>query len=148
MNQEPNLEELFSNYHPTLSDSDAFMQTLTRRLDAVQYVEHYQAAQAARYRRYVVIALLVGLVLGGVMLAVFLFVAPSAQIFTFRVQSDVLLLVKENSHFIAMLILSLLVSAALVVICLSLQEIGYYRDREQRLSAKENAARLHAKPDC
>ena len=97
MNQEPNLEELFSNYHPTLSDSDAFMQALSRRLDAVQYVERYQAAQAARYRRYIVIALLVGLVLGGVSLAVFLFLAPSAQFFTFRVQSDVLLLI--NSPF-------------------------------------------------
>ena len=116
MNQEPNLEELFSNYHPTLSDSDAFMQTLSRRLDAVQYVERYQAAQAARYRRYIVIALLVGLVLGGVSLAVILFLAPSAQFFTFRVQSDVLLLVQENSRLIAVLILSLLVSAALFFI--------------------------------
>ena len=46
MNPKPTLEELFSNYHPTLSDSDAFMQALSRRLDAVQYVERYQAAQA------------------------------------------------------------------------------------------------------
>ena len=82
MNQEPNLEELFSNYHPTLSDSDAFMQALSRRLDAVQYVERYQAAQAARYRRYIVIALLVGLVLGGVSLAVFLFLLADHRIET------------------------------------------------------------------
>ena len=97
MNQEPNLEELFSNYHPTLSDSDAFMQTLSRRLDAVQYVERYQAAQRAHYRRYVIIALLVGVVLGSVSLAVILFLAPSAQFFTFRVQSDVLLPVGQCS---------------------------------------------------
>ena len=148
MNQEPNLEELFSNYHPTLSDSDAFMQALSRRLDAVQYVERYQAAQAARYRRYIVIALLVGLVLGGVSLAVFLFLAPSAQFFTFRVQSDVLLLIKENSRLIAVLILSLLVSAALFFIFRSISEIGYFREREQRLSANTTAARLRAKPDC
>ena len=134
MNQEPNLEELFSNYHPTLSDSDAFMQTLSRRLDAVQYVERYQAAQRAHYRRYVIIALLVGLVLGGVSLAVILFLAPSAQFFTFRVQSDVLLLVRENSRLIAVLFLSLLVSAAIVLIIHSLQEIGYYRSRVQKLN--------------
>lgn len=148
MNQEPNLEELFSNYHPTLSDSDAFMQTLSRRLDAVQYVERYQAAQRAHYSRYVIVALLVGVVLGSVSLAVILFLAPSAQFFTFRVQSDVLLLVRENSRLIAVLILSLLVSAALVVIFRSIMEIGYFRDREQRLSANETAARLRAKPDC
>ena len=134
MNQEPNLEELFSNYHPTLSDSDAFMQTLSRRLEAMQYVERYQAAQRAHYRRYVIIALLVGLVLGSVSLAVILFLAPSAQFFTFRVQSDVLLLVRENSRLIAVLFLSLLVSAAIVLIIHSLQEIGYYRSRVQKLN--------------
>ena len=134
MNQEPNLEELFSNYHPTLSDSDAFMQTLSRRLDAVQYVEHYRAAQRAHYHRYVIIALLVGVVLGSVSLAVILFLAPSAQFFTFRVQSDVLLLVRENSRLIAVLFLSLLVSAAIVLIIHSLQEIGYYRSRVQKLN--------------
>ncbi len=148
MNKEPNLEELFSNYHPTLSDSDAFMQALSRRLEAVQYVERYQAAQAARYRRYVVIALLVGLALGGVMLGVILLLAPSAQFFTFSVQSEVLLLIQENSRLIALLILSLLFSAALFVIFRSILEIGYFRDREQRLSANETAARLRAKPDC
>ena len=148
MNQEPNLEELFSNYHPTLSDSDAFMQALSRRLDAVQYVERYQAAQAARYRRYIVIALLVGLVLGGVSLAVFLFLAPSAQFFTFRVQSDVLLLVQENSRLIALLILSLLVSAALFFIFRSISEISYFREREQRLSSTSSPARLRSTPDC
>ena len=89
-----------------------------------------------------------GLVLGGVSLAVILFLVPSAQFFTFRVQSDVLLLVKENSRLIALLILSLLVSAALFFIFRSISEIGYFRDREHRLSANTTAARLRAKPDC
>lgn len=148
MKQEPNLEELFSHYHPTLTDSDAFMRTLARRIDAVQQVERYQAAQRARYRRYILIALVVGFLLGGIALMVILTIYPTAQLFQFRMQSDVLLLVRENSRLIAVLILSMLVSAALVVILHSVLEIGEFRNREQRLSAKESAARLHAKPDC
>ena len=148
MKQEPNLEEFFSHYHPTLSDSDAFMRTLARRIDAVQQVERYQAEQRARYRRYILVALVVGFLLGGIALMVILTIYPTAQLFQFRMQSDVLLLVRENSRLIAVLILSMLVSAALVVILHSVLEIGEFRNREQRLSAKESAARLHAKPDC
>ena len=148
MKQEPNLEELFSRYHPTLSDSAAFMQALSRRIDAVQQVERYQAAQRARYRRYILVALVGGFLLGGIALMVILTIYPTAQLFQFRMQSDVLLLVRENSRLIAVLILSMLVSAALVVILHSMFEIGEFRDREQRLADNESAARLRAKPDC
>ena len=85
---------------------------------------------------------------GTALLAVFLFLAPSAQFFTFRVQSDVLLLVQENSRLIAVLILSLLVSAALFFIFRSISEISYFREREQRLSSNSSPARLRSNPDC
>lgn len=59
---EQELKDLFANYRPMLSDNAEFMQTIEKKLEAVEYVKRYNAAAKRRSR----IALAVAFVLGGV----------------------------------------------------------------------------------
>ncbi len=127
MNQDNLLEELFSNYKPTLSDNDAFMKSLSQKLDAVEYVRSYQKQQKSRYRRYILAALVTGIVLGGISTVIVMMMSPSASLISFSIQSDVVKLITENSRFIATILVLMLVSAAVVAIIISMQEIDFYR---------------------
>ena len=44
MNRDKALEELFLANKPQFDDSDAFIASLTKRLDAVEYIKQYQEA--------------------------------------------------------------------------------------------------------
>ena len=48
MNKDKALEELFLAYKPKLNDSDAFMASLNRRLDAVEYIRQKQETTLRR----------------------------------------------------------------------------------------------------
>ena len=137
MNEDKYFEELFSNYKPTLSDSDAFMQTLQRRLDAVEYVRHQQAEQQKRYRRYILIALIVGMVLGGLLIAFVMTFSQPATLLSFSIQSNVIELIQQNVHFIALIFVLLLLGVSVVVIFHSLQEIDCYLSMKRKEKVAE-----------
>ena len=44
------LEELFLAQKPHFVDNEAFMASLTKRLDAVEYIKQYQEATIRRYK--------------------------------------------------------------------------------------------------
>ena len=138
MNEDKYFEELFSNYKPTLNDSDAFMQTLQRRLDAVEYVRLQQAEQQKRYRRYILIALIVGMVLGGLLIAFVMTFSQPAALLSFRIQSNVIELIQQNVHFIALIFVLLLLGVSVVVIFHSIQEIDSYLSmrRKEKLAER------------
>jgi len=137
MNEDKYFEELFSNYKPTLNDSDAFMQTLQRRLDAVEYVRLQQAEQQKRYRRYILIALIVGMVLGGLLIAFVMTFSQPAALLSFRIQSNVIELIQQNVHFIALIFVLLLLGVSVVVIFHSLQEIDCYLSMKRKEKVAE-----------
>lgn len=132
MNQDNLLEELFSNYKPTLSDNDAFMKSLSQKLDAVEYVRSYQKQQKSRYRRYILIALVTGIVLGGLSTFIVMMMSPSVSLVSFSIQSDVMNLITENSRFIALILVSMLMSVAVFAILISMQEIDSYRSMRRK----------------
>ncbi|MBO4753529.1 MAG: hypothetical protein J5543_02955 [Bacteroidales bacterium] len=138
MNEDKYFEELFSNYKPTLNDSDAFMQTLQRRLDAVEYVRLQQAEQQKRYRRYILIALIVGMVLGGLLIAFVMTFSQPAALLSFSIQSNVIELIQQNVHFIALIFVLLLLGVSVVVIFHSMQEVDYYLSmrRKEKLAER------------
>lgn len=132
MNQDNLLEEIFSNYKPTLSDSDAFMKSLSQKLDAVEYVRSYQKQQKSRYRRYILTALVTGIVLGGISTVIVMMMSPSVSLVSFSIQSDVMNLITENSRFIALILVSMLMSVAVFAILISMQEIDSYRSMRRK----------------
>ena len=137
MNEDKFFEELFSNYKPALTDSDVFMQTLQRRLDAVEYVRLQQAEQQKRYRRYILIALIFGMVLGGLLIAFVMTFSQPAALLSFSIQSNVIELIQQNVHFIALIFVLLLLGVSVVVIFHSLQEIDCYLSMKRKEKVAE-----------
>lgn len=129
MNKDKDLEELFAAYRPTFDDGDAFMQRLNRRLDAVEYLRQYEEANLRRYRYGMVAALVLGVVMGGVLMVVSLAMPADVPLFTFTVKSELLLLIGQHSRFIAICLLSLLMSFGIISTLMIMQSLSQLRDR-------------------
>ena len=123
MTKDQALEELFLAQKPAFGDHTDFMAKLTKRLDAVEYVRQHQEATIRRYKMAMVIAFAVGVVSGAITLAFVLSMPPGVPLFTFHVQSGILLWLAENSHVILTTILALLMSFGLMSIISNVQDI-------------------------
>ena len=110
MTKDKALEELFLAQQPHFDDQADFMATLTRRLDAVEYVRQHQEATLRRYKLAMVAAFVVGLVSGAVTLAFVLSMPADVPLFTVRVQSGLLLWLAQNSRLLSATVLALLLS--------------------------------------
>ena len=62
MNKDKALEELFLAQKPHFDDNDAFMASLTKRLDAVEYIKQYQEATLRRSKMALVVAFVAGII--------------------------------------------------------------------------------------
>lgn len=58
------LKPLFDNYRPELGDNDEYMLRLQQKMDALKSIKRYADEQHHLYRRRMVIAFVVGAVLG------------------------------------------------------------------------------------
>ena len=142
MEKDKKLEELFLAQKPTFDDKaefmatitrrlDAvefvrqaeFMATITRRLDAVEFVRQHQEATLRRYKLAMVAAFVVGIVSGAVTMAFVLSAPVDVPLFTFSVESSILLWVAENSRLIATTGLALLMSFGIMSIISNVQDI-------------------------
>ena len=64
MEKDKALEELFLAQTPHFDDSAEFMQKLTKRLEAVEFIKQYQERTIRRYRIVIAVAFVVGIVSG------------------------------------------------------------------------------------
>ena len=110
MNKDKALEDLFLAQKPHFDDNNAFMASLQKRLDAVEYVKQHQEAAIRRYKLMMVVAFVAGLISGGVAMALVLFMPVGAPLFTFRGQTGFFAWLAENSRLIVVTALSLLMS--------------------------------------
>ncbi|MDE5998876.1 MAG: hypothetical protein K2H04_02210 [Bacteroidaceae bacterium] len=123
MNKDKALEELFLAQQPHFDDNDAFMASLAKRLDAVEFIKQYQEATIHRYKMAMVVAFVVGIISGGVSMAFLLSTPADVPLFTFRTQFVLLLWLSENSRMIVAAALSLLMSAGIISIIGNVKEI-------------------------
>ena len=107
MNKDKELEELFLAQQPHFDDNEAFMASLNKRLDAVEYVKQHQEATIRRYKRAMVAAFVVGIISGAITLAFVLSMPAEIPLFTFNAQSVMLLWLSEHSRIIVTTALSL-----------------------------------------
>ena len=132
MNKDKALEELFLAQKPHFDDNDAFMASLTKRLDAVEYIKHYQEATLRRYKMVMVVAFVAGII-GGAVGMVFLLSTPAhVPLFTFRTQIALLQWFGENSRMIVSTVLSLLMSLGIISIVANVKDILDMRVRMQK----------------
>ena len=123
MEKDKKLEELFLAQKPTFDDQAQFMAQLTRRLDAVEYVRQHQEATLRRYKLAMVAAFVVGIVSGAVTIALVLSTPVDVPLFTFSVESSILLWIAENSRLIAITAIALLMSFGIMNILSNVQDI-------------------------
>ncbi len=123
MEKDKKLEELFLAQKPTFDDKAEFMATVTRRLDAVEFVRQHQENTLRRYKLAMVAAFVVGFISGAVTMAFVLSMPADVPLFTFSVESSILLWIAENSRLIATTALALLMSFGIMSIISNVQDI-------------------------
>ena len=64
MNEDKFLKDLLSDYHPQLSDDNAFMQRLQLQMELIEEVKAYQRAESRKNKLMSLKLLVVGVVLG------------------------------------------------------------------------------------
>lgn len=129
MNKDKELEELFLTHKPHFTDNADFMASLTKRLDAVEYLKQYQEATIRRYKMLMIAAFVVGIISGGVTIAYVLSMPIDIPLFTFQLQTGFLLWLSENSRLIATTALSLLMTFGFISIISNIQDIMNMRVR-------------------
>ena len=127
MNKDKALEDLFLAQKPQFDDSEAFMASLNKRLDAVEYIKQHQEATIRRYKMALVVAFVVGIISGAVTIAFVLSVPAAVPLFTFRVQTGWLSWLAANSRIITATALSLLITLGLISIIGNIQDIRSMR---------------------
>ena len=123
MTKDKALEELFLAQKPQFSDKADFMASLTKRLDAVEYLKQHQEAAIRRYKMMMVIAFMVGIVSGAISIGYVLSTPADVPLFTFQVQSGFLVWLAENSRLIAATGLSLLLTFGIISLISNVQDI-------------------------
>ena len=117
------LEDLFLAQKPHFSDNADFMASLTKRLDAVEYLKQHQEATIRRYKMMMVAAFVVGIISGAVAITYVLSIPADVPLFAFQVQTGFLLWLTENSLLIAATGLSLLMTMGIISIISNIQDI-------------------------
>lgn len=123
MTKDKALEELFLAQKPHFDDHDAFMATVTKRLDAVEYIRQHQEATIRRYKMAMIAAFVVGIISGAVTMAFILSAPTDVPLFTFQVQTSFLLWLAEYSRPIAATALALVMSFGMMSIINNVQDI-------------------------
>lgn len=127
MNKDKALEELFLAQKPQFDDSEAFMASLNKRLDAVEYIKQHQEATIRRYKMALVAAFVVGIISGIVSIVFMLTMPAEVPLFTFQVQTGWLSWLAANSRLLTTTALSLLVTFGLISIVGNIQDIRNMR---------------------
>lgn len=117
------LEELFLAQKPKFDDKAYFMASLTKRLDAVEYVKQHQEATICRYKMAIAAAFVVGIISGAITIAFLLSTPANVPLFTFNVQAGWLLWFTDNSRLIVSTALALIMSLGIISVFNNVQEI-------------------------
>ena len=123
MNKDKKLEELFLAQQPHFDDNEAFMASLNKRLDAVEYVKQHQEATIRRYKWAMVAAFVVGIISGAITIAFVLSLPAEVPLFTFNAQSAALIWLSEHSRIIVTTALSLLMGVGVFSIFSNVMDI-------------------------
>ena len=127
MNKDQTLEELFLANKPHFDDRDNFMSSLTKRLDAVEYIKQHQEATIRRYKMAMVVAFLAGLIVGGIAMAYILSTPMDVPVFSFKTQFALLQWLIDNSRLITVTAISLLTTLGIAAFITNIQEIKTMR---------------------
>ena len=127
MSKDKALEELFLAHKPHFDDSDAFMASLTKRLDAVEFIKQHQEATIRRYKTAMLVAFIAGIISGAFAMVYVLSAPMNVPVFTFNTQLSILQWLSEHSRFITVAAISLLMTFGITALISNIQEIKSMR---------------------
>ena len=113
MNEDKFLKDLLADYHPQLSDDNAFMQRLQRQMELIEEVKAYQRAESRRNKLTSLKLLAVGIVLGCVVTLASFTLPTIFDRYINGTQSEFILTLLHNVQYIG-----LAISAAFVTLSL------------------------------
>mgnify|MGYP003316649681 CR=1 FL=1 len=122
------LEELFKAQRPVFEDKDKFMAQIEKKLDAVEFLRKYEEANLRRYKYVMVATFVMGIVVGGFMLAYILSVPADVPLVAINATSDFMLYFEQNSRMLASWALMLFLSFGIVSIISNMLDILKHRD--------------------
>lgn len=125
------LEQIFGDFNPDLSNGDAFMASLDRKLDAVEFIKARQEKQHRQYRYAVMAAFVLGIIVSGVMFALILAEPATSPIFSFGIQPLPFILIEENNRMLSFIGLAMTMSAGIVVVINMWQELASTYDQNK-----------------
>ena len=64
MKEKTTIEDLFAQYQPDLGDRNEYLENLSKKLEAVEYLKQYRESQTRRYLRMMVAVFISGFVTG------------------------------------------------------------------------------------
>ena len=137
MTKDKELEQLFLAQKPHFDDSAEFMEKLTKRLDAVEFVKQYQERTLRRYKMAMVAVFVVGIISGGISTWWLLSTPANEPLFDFNVQTGFLVWLAQNSRLLAASGLSLLMTLGICSIIGNILEI---MDMRQNMEEKRSWA--------
>lgn len=123
MTKDKELADLFLAAKPSFDDRDQFLASLNKRLDAVEFLKQHEEACIRRYKYCMVVAFVLGILCGGGLLAFILSIPDDVPLFSFNVQSGILLFLQQNSRLITTTLLSCLICFGIVSIVNIMQDI-------------------------
>ena len=137
MNKDKALEELFLAQTPHFDDKDAFMASLNKRLDAVEYIKQHQEATLRRYKLAMVVAFLAGIIVGCIAIAYLLTSPTDVPVFNFDTHHLFFLeWLCGNSRLVTVTAISLLLTIGIISFIGNVQELMSMRHslQNQRVS--------------
>lgn len=123
MTKDKALEDLFLAAKPSFDNTDQFMSSLIKRLDAVEYLKQREEACIRRYRYGMIAAFVLGIVCGGIILALMLSAPANSPLITFNVESGILLAIFQQSRIIATVFISGLICFFIISVVHAVNEI-------------------------
>ena len=133
MTKDKELEDLFLAQKPHFDDSAEFMEKLTKRLDAVEFIKQYQERTLRRYKIAMVVIFVVGIISGGISTWWLLSTPTNEPLFNLNVQTGFLVWLVQNSRLLAATGLSLLMTLG---ICSVIGNILEIMDMRQSMEEK------------
>lgn len=129
MKKDKALEELFLAARPTFDDGDVFIARLEKRLDAVEYLKQHEKVCLRRYRYAMLAAFVLGVILGGGVIAVMLAMPAEQPLFSFGVENALLVALGRYSRYVVLVLVSGLVCFTIVSIVNIVVDLLSLRDQ-------------------
>ena len=129
MTKDKAIEDLFLAQTPHFDDGEEFMQKLTKRLEAVEFIKQYQERMLRRYRVMMVVAFVVGII-SGTASTIWLLSSPiELPSVNFQTQKAFLLWLIQNSRLLLAAVFPMLMMFAACTIASNVLEIVEMRRR-------------------